>query len=128
AHDLNRQAHAVLVATTPAVGARVGVGGEALVDEGAFRPHGIDAIVRGLLSIGGAIDEVLDLLLDALFIRFARLERVDWRLDSAWRHGLRAVGITNGVKDLHADLAARLVHGLGDNLVLFRLFNSGEFG
>src|SRR5690606_636708 len=128
AHDLNRQAHAVLVAATPAVGALVGVGGEELVDEVAFRPHDLDAIVLGLLSQGGAIDEVLDLLLDALFIQFARFERVDRRLDSAWGHGLRAVGITTGVEDLHADLAARLVHGLGDNFVLFRFFNSSEFG
>ena len=37
------------------------------------------------------IDEIGDLLLNALFIQLARLERVDRRLDGAGRHGLRAV-------------------------------------
>jgi hypothetical protein len=55
-------------------------------------------------------DEIADLLLDALLVQLFGLERVDRRLDRARRDLFRAVGITAGVKDLHADLATRLVH------------------
>jgi hypothetical protein len=47
ADDLHRQAHAVFVAAAPAVGAVVGVGGEELVNEIAFRAHDFDAVVFG---------------------------------------------------------------------------------
>jgi hypothetical protein len=41
------------------------------------------------------------------------------------------VGVTAGVQDLHGDLAARLVHGVGDLAVLFGLrlvFEHGRTG
>src|SRR5690606_32919906 len=120
--------HAVLVAAAPAVGALVGVRSQELVDEVTFRTHDLDAVVTGLLGQRGAIDEVLNLLFDTFLVQLTGLERVDRRLDRAWRHGFRAVGITTGVEDLQADLAARLVHGPGDNLVLLGLFRSGQLG
>ncbi|MNR42606.1 hypothetical protein D3C85_1611400 [compost metagenome] len=73
-------------------------------------------------------DEVLDLLLDALFIQLARLERVDRRLDGARRYRFRAVGITTGVEDLHADLATGLMDGAGDDRVLLGFFSRGQLG
>ncbi len=127
-HDFHRQAHAVLVAATPAVGAVVGVGHQELVDEITFRTHHLDTVITGLLGQRGAIDEVGDLLLDALFVQFLGLERIDRCLDGARRHRLRAVGIAPGMQDLHADLAAGLVHGLGDDLVLLRLLDRAQLG
>lgn len=128
ADDLHRQAHAVLVAAAPAVGALVGVLHEELVDEVAFRPHDLDAIVAGDLGQAGAVDEVGDLLLDAFLVEFLGLERIDRRLDRARRHLLRAVGVAAGMQDLHADLAARLVHRLGHDPVLLRLFRRAQLG
>ncbi len=126
ADDFHRQAHAVLVGAAPAVGAVVGVGGEELVDEVALGTHDLDAVVFGLPGEHGAGDEVLDLLLDAFLVQLVRLERVDRRLDRARRHRLRAVGIAPGVQDLHADLAARLVHRLSDDAVLGRFLRAGQ--
>ncbi|MCY1401763.1 hypothetical protein D9M71_168860 [compost metagenome] len=128
ADDLHRQAHAVIKAATPAVGTLVGVGGEELVDEVTLGPHDLDAVVLGLLRQHGTGDEIPDLLFDALFVQLVRLERVDRRLDGRRRDLLGVVGITAGVEDLHADLAARLVHRLGDDAVLLGLFLGGQLG
>ena len=128
ADDLHRQAHAVLVAATPAVGAVVGVGDQELVDEVAFRPHHLDAVILGLLGQLGAVDEVVDLLLDAVLVQLVGLERVDRRLDGAGCDQFRAVGVAAGMQDLHGDLAAGLVHRAGDNLVLLGFFRGGQLG
>ncbi|MCY1421104.1 hypothetical protein D9M71_367480 [compost metagenome] len=104
------------------------MGGEELVDEVAFRPHDLDAVVLGALRQQRAGDEVLDLLLDALFIQLARLERVDRRLDGARRYRFRAVGITTGVEDLHADLATGLMYGLGNDAVFIGFFRRAQLG
>ncbi|MNM52371.1 hypothetical protein D3C81_634490 [compost metagenome] len=128
ADDFHRQAHAVFIAATPAVGAVVGVGGEELVDEVAFRTHDLDAVVTGALGQHRAIDEVGDLLLDTRLVQFLGLERVDWRLDRAGRHLARAVGIAPGMQDLQADLAAGSVYRLGDDAVLVGFFLGAELG
>ena len=128
AHDLHRQAHAILVAASPAIGAVVGVRHQELIDEVAFRTHDLDAVITGLLGQACAVDEVADLLLDALLVQFARGERIDRRLDSARRNQLRAVGVTPGMQDLHADLAASFVNRLGNDLVLFGLLRRGQLG
>ncbi|MNH07771.1 hypothetical protein D3C79_671690 [compost metagenome] len=75
-----------------------------------------------------AIDEVLDLLLDTLFVQLMRLERVDRRLDGAWRHRLGAVGITTGVEDLHADLATGFMHRFGHDAVFIGFFRRAQLG
>ncbi len=106
----------------------VGMGDQELVDEVAFRTHDFHAVVTRLLRQAGAIDEVADLLLDALLVQLARREGVDRRLDGARRHQLRAVGVAASVQDLHADLATRFVHRLGDHLVLCGLFGGRKLG
>ncbi|MND69392.1 hypothetical protein D3C80_608670 [compost metagenome] len=106
----------------------VGVGGEELVDEVTFRTHDFDTVVLGALCQQRAIDEILDLLFDALFVQLTRLERVDRCLDGAWRHRLGAVGITTGMEDLHADFATGFVHGLGNDAVLISFFRRAQLG
>ncbi|MCY1403480.1 hypothetical protein D9M71_186640 [compost metagenome] len=128
ADDLHGQAHAVLVAAAPAVGALVGMGGEELVDEVPLRTHDLDAVVLGLLGQLRAGYEVLDLLFDALFVQLVGLEGVDRRLDGGRRHLLGVIGIATGVEDLHADLAVGFMHRTGDDAVLLRLFHRGQLG
>ncbi len=126
--NFHRQAHAVFVAAAPAVGAVVGVGREELVNEITFRTHDFDAVVLGLLRQGRAGDEIADLFLDAFLVQLFRLERVDRRLNGAWRDLLRAIRVTAGVENLHADLAARLVHRTGNDTVLERFFLGRQLG
>ncbi|MNV35356.1 hypothetical protein D3C71_1268020 [compost metagenome] len=104
------------------------MGREELVNEITFGTHDFDAVVLGLLCQGRAGDEIANLFLDTFLVQLFRLERVDRRLDGAWRNLLRAVGITTGVEDLHADLAARLVHRAGHDLVLERFFLGSQLG
>ncbi len=73
-------------------------------------------------------DEIADLFLDSLLVQLLGLERVDRCLNGARRDLFRAVGITPGVEDLHADLAPRLVHGTGDDLMLECFFGGGQLG
>ncbi|MNV59539.1 hypothetical protein D3C71_1519680 [compost metagenome] len=127
-NDLHRQAHAVFIAATPAVGTVVGVGGEELVNEITFGTHDFHAVVLGGLRQYRAGDEIADLLLDAFLVQLPGLERVDRCLDRTWRNLFRAVGITTGMEDLHADLAARVMHGTGDDTVLERLFFGRQLG
>ena len=63
--DLYRQPHAVRVAAAPVVRAAVGMCGDELVDEVAFRTHDLDAVVTRLASQRGATHESADLALDA---------------------------------------------------------------
>ncbi len=128
ADDLDRKAHPVLVATTPAVRAVVGVRYQELIDEVAFRPHDLNAVVPRLLRQARTVDEVADLLLDARLVQFTRREGVDGRLDRARRHQLRAIGIAPCVQDLHADFAAGFMDRLGDDPVFVRLFRCRELG
>ncbi|MNO62475.1 hypothetical protein D3C76_531500 [compost metagenome] len=128
ADDLDGQAHAVLVAATPTVGAVVGVGGQELIDEVAFRTHDFDTVIAGTLGQFGTGDEVGDLLLDPGLVQLLGLERVDRRLNRTRRHLARAVGITTGVEDLHADLATGGMHRLGDDAVFVGLFLGAELG
>ncbi len=104
------------------------MGDQELVDEITFRAHYLDAVITGLLGQRSAIDEVGNLLLDALLVQLTRLERIDRRLDGARRNGFGAVGITPGMQNLHADLAAGLMHGLGNDLVLLGLFHRAQLG
>jgi len=89
------------------------MGDQELVDEVAFRAHDLDAVVAGALGQAGAVDEVANLLLDALLVQLARRERVDRRLDRARRDQLRTIGVAPGMQQLQADLRAVLVRGGG---------------
>ncbi|RMU33202.1 hypothetical protein ALP30_02732 [Pseudomonas syringae pv. primulae] len=126
-HDLDRQTHAVFIAATPAISAVVGVGGEELIDEITFRPHDFDAVIPGASGQGRTVDEVSDLLFDALFIQFARRERVDGGLNGARRNLLAAVGVATGMQYLQTDLAAGLMNRLSDDAMLLCFLGIGEF-
>jgi hypothetical protein len=118
AHDLDRQAHPVRVRPAPAVGALVGVGDQELVDEVALGAHDLDTVVAGLARQGGAVDEGLDLALDAALAQGARGEGGDRALDPRRGDHQRVVAVATGVQDLQRDVAALGVHRVGDRHVL----------
>ena len=117
AHDFQREADAVLVAAAPLVVAVVGVGGDEFVDQVALGAHDLDAVVAGALGQRRGVGIVVDRLAHLLATQRVRAERADRRLDRAGRHQFGVVGVAAEVEDLHADLAAGVVHGLGDDLV-----------
>ena len=55
-----------------------------------------------------------------------RTKRIDGRFERAGRYQLRVVGIPAKVQDLHGNLAAGLVHGLGHHFVFVGLFLRGH--
>lgn len=89
AHDLERQADAVLVRAAPFVVALVGACGDELVDQIALGPHDLDAVIAGGLGQGGAVDEIGDGLLDLLAGQGVRGEGVigAWMAEGATRSG-----------------------------------------
>ena len=121
AHDLDREADAVLVGATPGVVALVGARGDELVDQITFGAHDLDAVVAGALRQRGATHEVLDGLLDLLGTQRLGLHRVDRCLQRAGSDQVAVVGVTTEVQDLQRDLAAGLVHGLGHRFVFLGL-------
>lgn len=128
ADDLQRETHAVLVGTAPAVGALVGGGGDELVDQVALGAHDLDAVVAGELGEAGGADEVLDGALDLDVGQLVRDEGADGGLDGAGGDQVLVVGVAAEVEDLHRDLPALGVHGLGDHPVLGGLLLGGEAG
>ena len=60
----------------------------------------------------GEAHEVLDGVLDAALAQFARPERRDRRLQARRRHAQRVVAVAACMQDLHAHLAAFVVHCL----------------
>ena len=78
-------------------------------------------LALGLLSQAGTGDEILNLLLDALLVQLMGFERVDRGLNGALCDRLRAVGITPGVQDLHANLAVRFHRQTVEHTALRRL-------
>ena len=116
--DFHREAHALLGRAAPGVAAPVGAGRQELIDQVALGAHDLDAVIAGLARQARAIDEGLDLALDAPTAEAARLEGIDRRLDRRRRHRQRVVAVAPGMQDLQADPAPGLVHGLGDDAVL----------
>ena len=112
AHDLDRQAHAVLVSAAPAITAVVGVRDQELVDEVALAAHHLDAVVAGLARQHGAAHEGADLALDAALAQLPRRKGRNRRLDARRRHAKRRVAVAAGVQDLQCDLSAFGVHGI----------------
>ena len=112
--DLERQAHAVLPASAPAVRAAVGARDQELVDEIALRAHHLHAVVARFLRERRAANECRDLALDAAIRELARRETGDGRLEPGRRDGERMIGIATGVQDLHADAPAGRADGVGD--------------
>jgi hypothetical protein len=126
AHDFQREADAVFIAAAPFVVAVVGVGGDELVDQVALGAHDLHAVIAGTLGQRGRIDVVLDRLLDLGARQRMGSKRTDRRLHRTRRHQLGVVGIAAEMQDLHADLAAGVMHGLRDHLVFFRLGRRGH--
>ena len=77
AHDLDGQAHAVVVSAAPAVGAAVGMGDEELVEQIALGAHDLDPVIAGFAGAGGGGGDVGDLLLDPRLVEFAGGEGAD---------------------------------------------------
>ena len=121
AHDLHRETHALIRRAAPGVAAAIGAGAEELVDQIAFRAHDFDAVVAGFARQPRAVDEGLDLPLDAAGAERARLERIDRRLQGGRGHGERVIAVAAGVQDLHADAATGRVHRFCDDAVLVDL-------
>ena len=121
AHYLHREAHAVFVATAPAIGALVGALTDELVDEIAFRAHHLDAVIPGRLGQRSGSGEVANGAADLPLTHGARLERGDGGLEGARCQTERMVGITTGMEDLQRYLAPLLMHGAGHLLVLAHL-------
>ena len=118
AHDLDREAHALLRAAAPGILAPVGAGAEELVDQIAFRAHHFDPVVAGLAGQLRGGDEGLDLAFDAPGGKRARGQRADRRLHLGSRHQQGMRGIPAGVQDLQADAATGFVYRPGDDAVL----------
>ena len=128
AHDFDGQAGAVFKAAAPAVLALVGAGDDELVDEVALGTHDLDAVVAGLTRERGTTHVVVDLLLHFGVAQFLRCEGVDGSLDGGGRDQVGVIGVTAGVQDLHADLAAFSVHSIGDFPVMLGFLRGGHFG
>ena len=78
AHHLHRQAHPVLVRSTPVVGALVGMGHEELVQEVTFGPHDLHAVIARLAGALGTGDDIRDLLFNACGVQLSGRERERW--------------------------------------------------
>ncbi len=128
AHDLHREAHAVLVRAAPLVVTLVGARGDEFVDQVAFRAHDLHAVVAGLLGHGCAVRVVIDRAFHLVGGQRARRHRRNRCLDGAGADEARMVGIATKVQDLHGDLATGGVHGIGHHLVLGGLFFRGHAG
>ena len=81
AHDFEREADAVLVRPAPFISPLVGLGYDKLVDEVAFRPHDLHAVVAGLLGQHGCAHKVVDRALHSPASQSPGFERRDGRLE-----------------------------------------------
>ena len=113
AHDLDREASALLGRTAPLVGALVGARSEELVEQIALAAHDLDAVVARFAGQFGARARSRRWC-PSTSRSDARSERVDRRLDRRCADRKRMVGIASRVQDLQQDLAAFVVHGVGD--------------
>ena len=120
AHDFDGQAHAVLVGAAPAIGCRLLVWvTRNSVQEIALAPHDLHPVIAGLAGARvAAVTIVGDLFLDPVLVQLLRGngEIGDLMAEGATQSG--AVGVAAGVQDLHRDLAAFGMHGIGDDAVV----------
>ena len=91
--------------------------GDELVDQVALAAHDLHTVVARVLRQRGAAHEVGNRLLHLVARQRVRRAGVDGALDRAGRHQIGVVGVAAKVQDLHGDLAARGVHGVGDDAV-----------
>ncbi len=128
AHDLEREADAVLIGAAPFVVALVGAGGDELVDQIAFGGHDLDGVISRILGQTRRVYEVGNGLFDLFARQRMRHERVDRGLDRRRSDQFRRIGIAAKMQNLHGDLAVMIVNGLGDDLVVTRFFLGRHFG
>ena len=69
-NDLDRQAHSVLVRTTPAIFTTVRVCDEELIEEVTLRTHNLDAVIPCFACPFSRSSDVRNLLFDTAFIQF----------------------------------------------------------
>src|SRR5699024_1826428 len=112
--DFDGHALAVRDAAAVRIPAVIGAGHKKLVDQIAFRAHDFDAGVTGCARQFGAADEVAYGVLHAPGGQRPGLEWRDRRLPVGSRYDEWMVAVATGVQNLHADLAAFGVYGVGD--------------
>ena len=126
AHDLHREAHAMLEGAAPFVVAVVGLGRHELVDEVALRPHDLHAVVSRALRQLRTAHVVGDGLAHTPAGQAARAKRADRRTRRRWRDGKRVIRVASRVQDLQRNLSTRGVHGVRDDPVARELPRKGE--
>ena len=120
-HDRHREPHPVLEAAAPSIVSMIGMRGQELVDEIAFRAHDLDPVEARELGEGGGTREVGDGLFDLFGAHGTGLEGVDRRLYRRGCDRLGAVGVASGVNQLQQDATAGLMHALGNHPQLLGL-------
>ena len=116
-HDLDRKAHAVLVGAAPVVLPLVGVGDQKLVDQIPLRAHDLDAVISGFSGQLSAAHEGANLPFDAVGGQRAGRKRRDRAFDPGGRHVERVITVAARVQNLQRDLAALVMHRLGNDPV-----------
>ena len=117
AYDFDWKCDTVFIVATPCVFALVGLCGNELVDQVAFRAHDFYAVVAGALCQIGGIHIVFNRLLDLFAGQRMRAKHIDRGLQGTGCHQIRVVGIASEMQDLHGDLAAGVMHCLGHHFV-----------
>ena len=99
----------------------VGLRRDELIDEVTLGAHDLDPVVASPLREHRAAGVGGDGSAHAPTGERARTKRRDRRLERRGRDGQRVIRIAAGVQDLHPDLAAGRVHGVGDDAMLGHL-------
>ena len=119
---------AVFQAAAVFVIALVGAFGNELIDQIAFAAHDLNAVVPSLLRQLCAAYVVLYGLFDFAQTQCTRSGGIDGGLYGRRGNWLAHHGIAACMQNLHANLGAILVHGIGNHFVPCGFFIGGEFG
>ena len=111
---LHRQPTTILHRPTPFILALVGAGAGELIQKIALAGHDLHAVVAGLFRQLGRAGVGLDLTPDAPGRQSPRAEWIDRGLGAGRRDRQRVVAVAPGMQQLQADLAALLMHRIGD--------------
>jgi hypothetical protein len=109
------------VTPAPHVGSMVRPAGCELVQEIAFRPHQLHAVVSRLDRQGGTTGKTLDDSEDLFVRELAGRLRDDRRLDGRWSNRRAMLGVATRMHDLEEDLRSMMVNGADPFFVLAKL-------